>query len=296
MKYIGGRKMLDLYELEQLTAFADLGTLSRVAEEFHISTPSVTRAMQSLEDSFGVPLFTRGKNRIELNGNGQAAVELGRKLLREAEDAVSRVRMLDARRNTVVVRSCAPAPLWELLKKLSGSRPGVTVSSGICRNEEVLAAWEKGECDAAILPFPLPGGEAEKFMEEHLYVCVPPEHALAGRDAVCFAEINGFNFLLRTELGFWDVLCRQKMPASKFLMQTEEFTLQELVRSSSLPCFITDYYDVDRWAADYGRTAIPITDPAANVTFYAAFRPGCQPGGDPSQASGVGRSRSPVMK
>lgn len=171
--------MLDLYELEQLTAFADLGTLSRVAEEFHISTPSVTRAMQSLEDSFGVPLFTRGKNRIELNENGQAAVELGRKLLREAEDAVSRVRMLDARRNTVVVRSCAPAPLWELLKKLSGSRPGVTVSSGICRNEEVLAAWEKGECDAAILPFPLP---AER--RKHLGgapVCLRPAGARAGR-------------------------------------------------------------------------------------------------------------------
>lgn len=27
--------MIDLYELRQLTAFADLGTLSKVAEEFH---------------------------------------------------------------------------------------------------------------------------------------------------------------------------------------------------------------------------------------------------------------------
>ena len=53
--------MLDLYELEQLISFADLGTLSRVAEAFHISTPSVTRAMQSLEEGFGVPLFIRGK-------------------------------------------------------------------------------------------------------------------------------------------------------------------------------------------------------------------------------------------
>lgn len=59
--------MIDLYELRQLTAFADLGTLSKVAEEFHISTPSVTRSMQHLEDAFGVPLFIRGKNRIELN-------------------------------------------------------------------------------------------------------------------------------------------------------------------------------------------------------------------------------------
>ena len=58
--------MVDLYELKQLTAFADLGTLHRVAEEFHLSTPSITRSMQHLEQYFGVPLFTRGKNRIEL--------------------------------------------------------------------------------------------------------------------------------------------------------------------------------------------------------------------------------------
>ena len=40
-----GAYMLDLYELRQLVAFADFGTLSRVAEEFHVSTPSVTRSM-----------------------------------------------------------------------------------------------------------------------------------------------------------------------------------------------------------------------------------------------------------
>ena len=54
--------MVDLYELKQLTAFADLGTLHRVAEEFHLSTPSITRSMQHLEQYFGVPLFTRDAN------------------------------------------------------------------------------------------------------------------------------------------------------------------------------------------------------------------------------------------
>ena len=47
--------MLDLYELKQLSAFADLGTLARVAEEFHISTPSVTRSMHHVEEAFAVP-------------------------------------------------------------------------------------------------------------------------------------------------------------------------------------------------------------------------------------------------
>ena len=115
--------MIDLYELRQLTAFADLGTLSKVAEEFHISTPSVTRSMQHLEDAFGVPLFIRGKNRIELNDTGNTAVEYARKLLTEAEQAVAQVRAFDQRQRTILVKSCAPAPLWELLKALNAAQP-----------------------------------------------------------------------------------------------------------------------------------------------------------------------------
>ena len=263
--------MVDLYELKQLTAFADLGTLSRVAEEFHLSTPSVTRSMQHLEQSFGVPLFTRGKNRIQLNDTGRQAVEHARKLLAEAERAVEQVRAFDQRRRTVVVRSCAPAPLWELLPKLSAALPDKMVSSAICQNREVLSAWEDGSCDAAILPFPIAG--AVRFLRERLFVCVPAEHELARRPSLTFADINGFNFLLRTELGFWDTLCREKMPASKFLVQTDISVFDELVRSSSLPCFTTDYGQ--RHNITYsGRVNLPLTDPEADVTFYAAVRPG----------------------
>ena len=169
--------MIDLYELSQLVAFADFGTLSRVAEEFHISTPSVTRSMQHLEDAFGVTLFHRGKNKIELNETGLAAVEHARKLLSEAEQAVQQVQDFDQRQRTMVVRSCAPVPLWELLPKLNTHRPDMMVSSAICQNEEVLSAWQDGSCDIAILPFPIDG--AAPFMQEKLFVCVPPEHELA---------------------------------------------------------------------------------------------------------------------
>ena len=259
--------MLDLYELKQLIAFAECGTLAKVAEQFHISTPSITRAMQHVEESFGVPLFVRGKNRIELNENGKLAVEHGRKLLAEAEQTVQAVRAFDQRLRTIVVRSCAPAPLWELLRHRSASYPGSMIESAICQNEEVLSAWEDGTCDVAVLPFMTEGEQARKFMEENLYVCVPLEHALAGAESVTFADINGFNFLLRSELGFWDTMCREQMPASKFLVQTDEFTFNELVRSSSLPCFSTDY-GMKNIVQFQNRVDIPIADAAAHVTFY----------------------------
>ena len=65
---------------------------------------------------------------------------------------------------------------------------------------------------------------------------------------------------------------RKKLPASKFLVQTDEFTMNELVRSSSLPCFITDVVMSDRFTDTAGRVAIPVTDPEVNVTFYLVVR------------------------
>lgn len=257
--------MLDLYELKQFVAFSKLGTLSKVAEEFHLSTPSITRSMQNLEESFGVPLFHRGKNRIELNETGKVAAEYARKLLEDAEHTVAEVRAFDTRQKTIVIKSCAPAPLWELLRKLSQKHPGKMISSAICQNEEVLLALKEKQCDIGVLPFLVEGGT--EFMKERLFVCVPKEHELAKHKELTFAEINGFNFLLRTELGFWDALCREKMPASKFLVQMEEEAFLELIKESSLPCFTTDYVHIDEAYYD-GRVNIPIADPEANVTFY----------------------------
>ena len=257
--------MLDLYELEQFVAFAELGTLSRVAEKFHISTPSITHSMQHLEESFGVPLFSRTKNRIELNDTGRFAAEYARKLLTDASQTIDQVRAFDARQKTIVIRSCAPAPLWTLLPKLNSEHPGMMVSSVICQYEEVLAALKDGSCDIGVLPFPLENGE--KFMQENLFVCLPPDHELASHSTLTFDEINGFNFLLRTELGFWDTLCREKMPASKFLVQTDSEAFEELVRASSLPCFSTDYGQ-NQSGIFANRVNIPLTDTEAHVTFY----------------------------
>ena len=181
-----------------------------------------------------------------------------RKLLQEAELAVAQVR------------ACAPAPLWELLRKLNAAQPEKVLASAVCQNEDVLAAWEDGSCDVAVLPFPFAG--AKPFLQEQLFVCVPPEHALAKQSSLTFAEINGFNFLLRSELGFWDTLCREKMPASKFLVQTDTAVFDELVNASSLPCFTTDYGQRRLQTAYPGRVNIPLTDTEASVTFFLASR------------------------
>ena len=265
--------MLNLLELEQLVAFADWGRLSKAAENLNISQPTITRTMQHLEYSFGVSLFSRSKNHIALNETGWKAVEYARQLLKMEEDAVKNVRAFAKSLRTITVSSCAPAPLWYLLPALSSVFPDMTVSSSIKNNAEVLEDLQSETCNIAVLPEKITW---EKYhclpiLKENLYVCVPSAHELAYHTEITFAQLNGHNFLLASQLGFWDDLCWEHMPASRFLVQTDPFALEELIRQSSLPCFSTNLSRNRRKLLE-NRIEIPITDPEANITFYVVFQ------------------------
>ncbi|MCD7934690.1 MAG: LysR family transcriptional regulator [Oscillospiraceae bacterium] len=264
--------MLNLYELEQLTAFARYGTLSKTAEELHISQPTLTRTMQHLETEFGVPLFMRGKNRLTLNETGRKAVEYAGALLTDAARAVAQVRQFDQSLRTILVESCAPAPLWSLLPALSEQFPDKTISSHLTEIPLILSRVKDRTCEIGVLPYPTADDELTcvPLIREELSVCLPPDHALAGRSSITLEMLNGYNCLLKSDIGFWSELCREQMPASRFLVQTDEFEFRELARTSTLPYFVTNLAS----GADFvkGRTVVPISDAAANVMFHMIFR------------------------
>lgn len=261
--------MLNLLELEQLVAFADCGTLSKAAEELHISQPTITRTMKNIETAFGVPLFVRGKNKIELNETGKRAVEYARSLLAASQNAIQQVQSYHARLHTIAVQSCAPAPLWSLLPLLSSHFQEQTVSSKLSEQPAIIEDIISGVCEIGIISCPIESKELEciSIMRENLSVCISRNDEFANRKSLTFEDLNGFNCLLRSQIGFWTDLCRQKMPASKFLVQTDEFAFRELVLKSTLPCFITNLVtnmsDILK-----GRNVIPITDVEANVVYY----------------------------
>ena len=261
--------MLDLNELEQLITFADMGTLSLAAEKLHISQPTITRTMQHLEEVFGVSLFVRGKNKITLNDTGLQAVEQARQLLLTADNALKTVRAFDKSLHTIIISSCAPAPLWYVLPALSSAYPDMTIASSLKSVPAIYEDLGSELCQLAILPHNTEFDNYVNipFIKENLSVCVPDSHDLAKRSSVTFSDLNGFNFLLGSEIGFWDEMCRVNMPASRFLVQTDQFEFEELVRESSLPCFTTNLAKDSKNLLE-GRIKIPVTDPDANVAYY----------------------------
>ena len=107
----------------------------------------------------------------------------------------------------------------------------------------------------------------------NLSVCIPFGHSLCSYDKLTFHDLNGYNRLLWDQLGFWTDLCKRKMPASKFLIQTDESEFLELVKSSTLFCFSTNYASYpDEILND--RKRIPIVDDCANVEYWVVGKKG----------------------
>lgn len=261
--------MLNLEELEQLVAFKELGTLSKVAKQFLISTPSLSRSMQHLEEDFGVALFERSVNRISLNKTGERAVQVARRILETIQKGIQEVRDFDQSLKTITVTSVAPAPLWSLLPTLTSLYPDKQIKHKICSTSQVLEAIEENTTDIAVLPFSFEGHSIDSlpYLNESLDIVVPLDHALAKEISISFSDIDGYNFLLMNQIGFWNDLVQEKMPASKFLVQSSRFEFEELANNSTLPRFSTNL-SKDREELQGKRVLIPLSDPEALITYY----------------------------
>ena len=266
--------MIEIYLLEQLAAFDECGTLSAAAEKLHLAQPSLSRSMQKLEGILGVSLFDRQKNRVSLNQTGALAAKHARNILNAEAEMERNVRAFDRSLRTLTIGSCAPGPLMVLLPRLTGMLTGQTVSSVIAPEAELLRGLEEGEYGTAILnrPLEVEGYFCRPLLTERLYLSVNHFHPAAIRDAISFAEMNGQNFIMYAQVGFWEQIVREKMPRSKFFLQSDMEAVGELARYSDLPSFSTDVSQRVMPSRQNGRVNVPFSDPEAQAAYYLVGR------------------------
>ncbi|MCM1299691.1 MAG: substrate-binding domain-containing protein, partial [[Eubacterium] siraeum] len=192
----------------------------------------------------------------------------------EYYDMIERVRAFDKAAHTILVGSCAPAPLWSLIPILSGLYPDLSVASEIKECEQLTDGLREGVYQIVILPEKIDDPEWEIIPcgEERLFFSLPKSHKFAKKKGLYMKDLDGENMLLFSEIGFWHELHTKNMPNSKFLLQNERFNFDELVSSSILPSFVTDvaleHSSPDVYA---NRVNVPILDEEAKVTYYCCY-------------------------
>lgn len=263
--------MVEIYLLEQLDAFARCGTLSKAAEELHISQPALSRSMQRLEDETGVKLFDRNKNRISLNDNGKLAAEYAAEILAKDQEMIEKIKAYDLASRSIILGSDAPGPIMKYEPLLKKFYPGTEVSSKMETDEKLLEELRGGTIHLAVLDHEVGDGDlyCREACREQLYLSCMPGSAEANfaKEGIHFEDMDGQSFLQLRDVGVWTDTARKMMPHTHLLLQEEMSALGELVTNSGLPAFATNI--TLNMHKDENRVFIPFLDPEATKTFYA---------------------------
>lgn len=84
--------------------------LTCVAEELHISQPSLSRTIKTLENDLGVPLFERSGRNIVLTRYGEILLRHTERIMDELHSAEREIEEMKGAQQTTVSFSSSPPP------------------------------------------------------------------------------------------------------------------------------------------------------------------------------------------
>ena len=76
---------MTLQQLRYVTAVTDAGTISRAAQQFYISQPSLTNSIRELEQELGLTIFHRTNRGVALPPEGEEFLGYARQVLAQIE-------------------------------------------------------------------------------------------------------------------------------------------------------------------------------------------------------------------
>jgi DNA-binding transcriptional LysR family regulator len=177
-------RRFDLPPLDRLEAFEAAArnlSFTRAAGELSLTQSAVSRAIASLEERLGFPLFERRHRALLLTERGQALYAATIALLEGLDETLAKLRALPSARTVTVTTTLSFASLW-LVPRLAGftrTHPGVDVR--IAANNEIVVL-ERSGIDVAVryASAGLAPGGTKLFGEDVVPVCSP---VLAGDPA-----------------------------------------------------------------------------------------------------------------
>jgi DNA-binding transcriptional LysR family regulator len=196
--------LMELRQLEQFVAVAELSSFTRAAQRLHVVQSGVSAAIQGLEHELGARLFERSARAVRLTPAGAALLPAARATLDAARLARETVTQLAAGISGQVsigtLASIDVIDLPALLFQLRRDHPAIRVRlptspSGTAGLTEALA---RGELDAALVANDgagIPGMRLTRLLTVPIVALLPVDHRLADRPAISLADLADEEFI-----------------------------------------------------------------------------------------------------
>jgi DNA-binding transcriptional LysR family regulator len=198
--------MLDVHQLNVFLVAADTLNFTRAARQLHLSQPSVSQHIQSLEQSLGQQLFIRSGRRIELTDAGHQLVPLARDMVERSVELEETMKSLEGEVYGHLRVGCSTTPgkyiLPQLLASFHQRYPLVRMSCQVTPQRQAIEMLCEGQVHIAMVSEPhltCTTAETRRFMVDPVHLIVPLDHPWAQRPEIALEELTEGTFILREE-------------------------------------------------------------------------------------------------
>ncbi len=185
---------MDSRQLRYFVAVARERNFTRAAEKLHIAQPPLSRAIQRLEDEFGVALFDRASRPLALTDAGRVLFEQAVQMLDRMDEMkamVARLRNAELTRLGIgFVASTLYGYLPEVIRRYRAARPKVELTLLEMTTMEQIAALKEGRIDVGFGRITFNDAAIERVVlrNEKLCVALPLTHPLSSRTGLLKLE------------------------------------------------------------------------------------------------------------
>ena len=199
---------MELYQIRYFVALCETLNFARAAERCRVSSPSLTRAVQSLEHELGGLLIRRERRLTHLTELGQLVRPRLEEVLAQAESTKTAAHVfVEAEEKPLrlgIMPLVGPLCLAPFLARFGIGHPGIEIAlveGEAARLEELLL---DGSLDVAV------GARAERsharlryfgLYRESVVVVFPLGHRFEARESVRLVDLKGENIVLRANCG-----------------------------------------------------------------------------------------------
>lgn len=274
----------DLRDLELFVAVADAGTIARAAERSHTVASAVSKRISDLESSLGCALLLRGAKGVELTAAGHALLARARVLLHQAAQIDEEMRhQASGVRGYVRMFANISAIvefLPEALASFAKQHPDIHVHLEEHISSAIAAAVADNSADLGIVSeLPVIDGLSNvAFRKDELVAVLKPDHALAQRTSIAFADLVDEAFIgLHAGSALHRLLTRAAVEANRTLnlrVHVTSFDAACAMVAAGLGVSIVPRAATTAYIRSLSLASVPLIDPWAQRQLFICVRTG----------------------
>ena len=189
-------------QLKALDMVMRTGSVSRAAEELHLTQPAVSLQIRLLEEAVGTALLQRVGRGVELTTAGEIVGRYAREILHLWRDAGDEVAALTGELGgTLRIGAITTAEylIPPLLVRFTATRPHVKTYFKVGNREEIIRMLVTHEIDLAVMGSPPKElrTHAAEFAKHPMVFVAAPEHPLMQRKRVSLKDLESAHLLVR---------------------------------------------------------------------------------------------------